>query len=123
MSAAGIILKKALTTAQYFYIALYFYCVLVTLTKLSILFLYLRIFTEPYFRWICYVLVTLTVLFGISSVVVQGLLCRPIQYMWKGWDGSVTASCVNLTAETFAFAAINMVLDVCIFLLPVPSVG
>ena len=95
------------------------YIWVVTWTKISIILLYLRIFPAKEFRRQCYVLMALTILVGLSCTIVFPLACRPISYMWKGWDGTMEAKCININADTFAFAAINMTLDVAIFAAPI----
>lgn len=99
------------------------YCFLVAITKTSILALYLRIFTTPVFKWQCYGLITFTALYGAAAIIATGLLCNPIDGVWKGWDGQHPSKCVNINALTFAVAGINMVLDILIIVLPVYQVS
>jgi hypothetical protein len=107
--------------AQYFYIEEFLYTFLVVFTKISILLLYLRIFTTRAFKWQCYTLITIIASFGIGCIVSTGLYCRPISYVWEGWDGQHKATCVNINAQTYSLAGINMTLDIVIFILPIPQ--
>lgn len=91
-------------------------------TKIAILLLYLRIFTTRYFKYQCYVLITIVAAFAVSCIISTGLYCRPIDYVWKGWDGEHPATCVNINAQTYALAGINMSLDIVIFILPIPQI-
>jgi hypothetical protein len=68
-------------------------------------------------------MIVLTVLVGLSSLLVLPVACRPISYMWKGWGGTRQAKCINMNAETFVYAALNMALDIIVFLMPVPQVS
>jgi hypothetical protein len=108
-------------TLFYFFIEEYLYTFLVVFTKISILFLYLRIFTAPRFRVICYIFVGLVAAHGIACWVSTGFNCRPITFMWQGWDGLHAGSCMEISKQTFALAGVNMALDICIFLLPIPQ--
>ena len=113
----------ALTPLQYFWIGQFLYCSLTSLTKISILLLYLRIFTTKAFKWQCWTLITITGLYGAAAVVATGLLCDPIDGVWKRWDGEHPAKCVNINALTFAVAGINMALDILIIVLPLYQVN
>merc|ERR1711881_788047 len=84
--------------------------------------LYLRIFTTRSFQWRCYALIAIVALFGLTGILVLPLACRPISYMWKGWQGTMQAKCIDVNTETFVYAAINMSLDIIIFLLPISQV-
>lgn len=92
-----------------------------TFTKLSILFLYLRIFTTRVFRLQCYAFVALSCAFGASCIVAAALSCTPVTYVWERWDGEHEGSCFDVNTQTFAAAGINMSLDAVIFLLPIPQ--
>ena len=109
--------------AQYFWIGQFLYCSLAALTKISILLLYLRIFTTKAFKWQCWTLITITALYGTAAIIATGCLCNPIDWVWKGWDGQHPAKCVNINALTWAVAAINMALDICIIVLPLYQVN
>lgn len=37
------------------------------------------------------------------------------------WDHRHTGKCINMSAQTYVCAALNIVLDVTIFLLPIPK--
>ncbi|KAI1858472.1 uncharacterized protein JN550_012605 [Neoarthrinium moseri] len=108
-------------TLFYFFIEEYLYTFLVVFTKISILCLYIRIFTVARFRWLCYILVGIVVAFGISCWVSTGFNCIPITFMWQGWDGAHVGTCMDTSKQTFALAGVNMSLDVLIFLLPIPQ--
>ncbi|KIW00117.1 uncharacterized protein PV09_08299 [Verruconis gallopava] len=105
----------------YFFIEEFLYTFLVVFTKISILLLYLRIFTSKQFKWQCGILITIVACFGISCIVSTGLYCRPIDYVWLGWDGQHKATCVDINAQTYSLAGINMTLDIIIFILPIPQ--
>ena len=58
-------------------------------------------------------------LFYVGSITTTLRLCQPVKF---NWDRTVSGSCGNLGTAEMAAAAINMVLDVLIVLLPLPVV-
>jgi hypothetical protein len=58
--------------------------------------------------------------------MVLPFMCRPQNFFWKGWDGSMGRQedhCINVNLETYIYAGVNMVLDILILLLPIPQVS
>lgn len=106
----------------YSFIGEYLYAFLVALTKISILCLYLRTFVARPFRMQCYVLIGVVLAFALGSWVSTSLRCRPISYTWEQWDGEHQGTCMeNINKKTLALAGINMVLDILVFVLPMPQ--
>lgn len=105
----------------YFFVEEYLYTFLVVFTKISILCLYIRIFTVSRFRLICYTLIGIVLAFGISCWVSTAFNCVPITYMWQGWDGQHSGVCMDTSKQAFALAGVNMSLDILIFILPIPQ--
>ncbi|KAH8675278.1 hypothetical protein BX600DRAFT_431868 [Xylariales sp. PMI_506] len=108
-------------TLFYFFIEEYLYTFLVVFTKISILCLYLRIFTVHKFQIICHIFIGVVAAFGISCWVSTGFNCIPISYMWESWDGLHTGTCMDTSLQALALAGVNMSLDVIIMLLPIPQ--
>jgi hypothetical protein len=46
--------------------------------------------------------------------------CSPINYAWLRWDGEHEGTCINVYVGIYAHAAINMILDLIILLMPMP---
>lgn len=61
---------------------------------------------------------TLIVMWLITMEVVLGLQCRPIQALWGALDGE----CLNLVASGYFINISNLVSDMWIFLLPIPTI-
>ena len=55
---------------------------------------------------------------GISFTVSSIFMCFPIE---KGWDPSVPGKCIDRNAWVYVNTAYNMVADVVVFLLPIPT--
>ncbi|KAG6362114.1 hypothetical protein INS49_010343 [Diaporthe citri] len=104
-----------------FYIAEFAYVIESSLTKISIVCLYLRIFPKKGFRHMCFALLALISCFCLVFVVSLLCYCQPFSYVWTRWDGRMHGKCIDMTAQTWVCAAMNIVLDVFIFLLPIPQ--
>lgn len=104
-----------------FYVAEFAYVIESSLTKVSIVCLYLRIFPKKSFRHMCFGLLALIACFCFVFVVSLLFYCQPFSYVWTRWDGRMHGKCIDMTAQTWVCAAMNIVLDVFIFLLPIPQ--
>ncbi|KAI9753570.1 MAG: hypothetical protein M4579_005087 [Chaenotheca gracillima] len=111
---------QLLLCLKWFYIAQVFYKFVLAFDKLSMLFLYLRIFTDKNLRRLTYGSIGLIIGWGISSVLVTIFECIPVQANWnKLMPGAV---CINDSAFWYAFAITNTVTDALIFALPIREV-
>ncbi|KAL8920327.1 MAG: hypothetical protein Q9208_006298 [Pyrenodesmia sp. 3 TL-2023] len=110
----------AIVVSLYFYIAQVVYKIVVGFTKISILILYLRIFTSKPFRLACYINLGIVAIFTIGSTIATILQCIPTK---AAWDKTVVdATCINSAAFWYAFAVINIITDAIILFLPVRQV-
>jgi hypothetical protein len=97
------------------------YKMALTFTKASFILQYLRVFVDRKTQRACWTMLAIIVGFGISNLVCSILTCLPVPYFWnKTIKGG---RCFNLTAYWFSWAAINIVTDVAIFTLPIPSIS
>lgn len=107
---------------QYFFVFTILYTVLVMLTKVSILQLYLRIWSEDavsiWFRRTCWFLVAVHLVTILAFVFSEIFICSPVPYSWHFWDGLHQGSCANRAAQLYALGAINICYDVVVFILP-----
>ncbi|KAF2744768.1 hypothetical protein M011DRAFT_407634 [Sporormia fimetaria CBS 119925] len=101
-----------------------------TFIKLSILFQYLRLFSNAHHRplvprRVTQALLTLTALWGLTFFLLAIFSCRPIA---KNWNFKLAGTCVAwgskdpniFFASWAAHAASNMLFDILVFLLPAP---
>lgn len=92
------------------------------LTKVSILQLYLRIWSEDavsiWFRRTCWFLVAVHLVTILAFVFSEIFICSPVPYSWHFWDGLHQGSCANRAAQLYALGAINICYDVIVFILP-----
>jgi hypothetical protein len=106
---------------QLFYVAEFAYVIESTITKVSILLLYLRIFPDRQFRKHIYILMVIMALFCVAFVVTLLTYCVPFDYTWTRWDNQKTGTCINMNAQTYTCAALNIILDLIIFFIPIPQ--
>lgn len=92
------------------------YFVAVALIKLSILFIYLRLSSNNFFRVFIYIMMGVIVSTGIAFFVACLLQCTPMN---KVWQPMVEGYCYNPTHLFFANAGIDLVQDLIIYLMPV----
>lgn len=101
-----------------FFIYEVLYAVLIYLVKMSVVFLYMRIFPGDTFRTVAWA--TQGVI--LTSLVVFTLLpfaqCRPISYFWTFWDGEHSGKCFDIPALGYANAGVNIALEVWLLVLP-----
>lgn len=94
------------------------YSASMALVKMSICFLYLRMFPgEDFCRIVKYTQI-INVLALVGFVITDLAQCQPINFFWTGWDGTHEGWCFNSNALIWAQAAANIVLDFWLLALP-----
>ena len=95
--------------------------VIVTLIKLSVLSLYIVIFSASVkFRRVCYAIAAVQIVFAISFFIGILTQCQPLAYTW---DRSIPGgSCVSDSVGFYLTSVQNLVMDVVVLLLPVRMV-
>jgi hypothetical protein len=111
---------KTITTFYvYLLVVQYAYVLSLCLVKLSILFFFLRTFPDQRFRtfvkWTIGFNILTTIIFSICGALQR----QPIYLLWEGWkDFPPKGTTLNIPAIIFSHAAINIALDVWMFVLP-----
>lgn len=108
-----------LQTAKGDYVFSHFYDIALMMTKLSILAFYYRVFVVPLFRKIVLATAAFIIAWGVGITVTLALACRPIAAFW---DGTVKGKCLNLVTFTYFTNISNLITDIWIFLMPVPTI-
>ncbi|KAK3986166.1 hypothetical protein QBC44DRAFT_248731 [Cladorrhinum sp. PSN332] len=110
-------LKKAF---QLWWIGQQTYKVALHLTKVSLLLLYMRIFSHvAWFRKVAIGLIVFLILYMIGSAAAGFAQCTPVE---RSWDRFVEGTCVDLYALFNTNGIVAMVTDVIILALPFPLV-
>ncbi|OHW92233.1 putative CFEM domain-containing protein [Colletotrichum incanum] len=102
-----------------FFLEEFMYAFVICSTKVSMIFFYLRIFPELWFRKACFTILTITVIFGVWHFLQILFVSWPISYNWTYWDGRHSGRRGNVKIFSFANAGINIALDLALFILPV----
>ncbi|KAI4834464.1 hypothetical protein E4T44_08787, partial [Aureobasidium sp. EXF-8845] len=103
---------------EIFYFTELLYLAAVGLTKISILLFYLRIFPDWKLRRAIYAMIGVSGLYSVVFVTVTALQCIPVSMAWKKWDGEHHGKCLDLNADGWASATLNIVLDLIVIVLP-----
>ena len=91
-----------------------------SLPKLSILALYLRIFSGWKTRIISYVLIGVVIFMAIAYLVAGVLLCEPVQYFW---DRTIAGGkCMDINFYYRSFGLPNILIDIAMLVTPLPAI-
>ncbi|KAM7193358.1 hypothetical protein V8F20_008408 [Naviculisporaceae sp. PSN 640] len=114
--------SKLTLSLKLFYVGESFYLAILTLTKISILVFYLRIFPSTTFRAITYIIILWIAISGIVSVFIQIFQCTPVSFIWEGWKRGHFGPhrCLDVHALGFATAALGAAQDLVIIIMPLP---
>ncbi len=85
------------------------------------LLLFLRLFPDQAFRLATKLVLAFTTAWGIAMLLAKVLSCRPLPYFWTMWDGEHEGVCISHAHLLWAHASINIVLDLVIIGLPMPT--
>ncbi|RYP55422.1 hypothetical protein DL769_010185 [Monosporascus sp. CRB-8-3] len=88
--------------------------------KLSVLLFYRRIFTIGAFRLVNNAFIGVTIAWGIAYTFATALQCTPVSTIWNEFELDYGTSCVRVQALYFSIAVSDLILDVLIYLLPIP---
>lgn len=102
----------------YYYLGEIFYVVALGISKISILFFYLRVFPAKSFRMLTYSVMGLSAAYTVAFFIVTTWQCLPISLAWTQWDGFHEGTCNDIHLQGWIAAAINIALDVVVMILP-----
>ncbi|KAM5458338.1 hypothetical protein MaudCBS49596_000251 [Microsporum audouinii] len=107
---------------KWFFVAQVFYKLVISLSKCSILFLYLRIFAiEKSFRWACKALIVFNILVGIAFCFATVWQCHPMEAFW---DPSISSkACIDHFGFWLSYSVINITSDFIVLGLPIQQVA
>ncbi|KAI7776261.1 hypothetical protein LA080_005548 [Diaporthe eres] len=103
-----------------FFISQYFWATGTAAFRLAILLFYMDLFsTVRNFRWPAIGTAVVVFLYWVACLFTTSLLCQPVQ---SNWDISVPGKCGNVVAIEVFSGAFNMVIDIWVVFLPLPTV-
>jgi hypothetical protein len=100
------------------------YVTILMLTKLSILFVYLRIFPlriMPKLRIAIPITMAIVIAAGTAQVLVLIFQCLPVDYFWDRLRDSRGGHCNNIGAWGWANGSLNVAFDLCLITMPLPE--
>ncbi|KAK1633460.1 CFEM domain-containing protein [Colletotrichum phormii] len=104
-----------------FFIDESFYLACLGLTKISVLFFYLRIFPNKSFRWATYATMIYIIISTTVVLFMQIFQCIPFDYNWLGWKGDFGPHhCLDINALAFVAGGLSISHDLIILALPLP---
>ncbi|KAJ4364311.1 hypothetical protein N0V95_000823 [Ascochyta clinopodiicola] len=103
---------------EIFYYTELLYLASIALTKIAVLLFYLRIFPHQGLRRMIYITIVVCVMYIIAFVTATALQCLPIRFAWERWDGEHHGKCINLNADAWVSAGVNIILDLVVIILP-----
>lgn len=99
-----------------------------TTTKVSILFLYRRLFhagqstTNLPYAIAFWTATALTSCYPVVMFITMAAACRPVSFYWEQYLGRTDGTCINVAGFYLAFGIVNMINDICILLVPIPRI-
>ena len=100
---------------------IYTYLFAVTIPKLTILGLYLRIFPEKLYRSACYAISGVLMASLMANITAISVICIPLKALW---DPSIQgAHCTINQNALFRYSTLpNIITDLCMLILPLPVI-
>lgn len=105
--------------SKFMYIEHWFYVPSITLSRVSVVVLYLRIFASRLARLCSWMTLAFFVATGLVLLVGSQLECRPLEYMW---NKEIDGHCINQPLWWQLSNIPNVIADVALLLLPIPTV-
>ncbi|KAF3911295.1 hypothetical protein ABW21_db0201130 [Orbilia brochopaga] len=106
---------------EYAWANMLLYCIAVTFTKISILCFYLRLVPSGIFRKLTWLTMVAVVALGVAYGLMVVFYCIPVRAYWQPYEFP-DAKCLSDEAALISNAAVNIVLDCWLWIMPVPVV-
>ncbi len=105
------------------YVAMFLYGVARTVSRVSIMLFYFRIFDNTSGRRLRIAVLVLDVLSCSALILLILFPCRPISYFWDKWDGEHHGTCIDFYGEAVGIGIKDIIVDVIIISLPLPYIA
>lgn len=92
------------------------YQISLVFTKMSILFLYLRILTYHHARWAVYALMAVVIIYNLWGIISELTVCTPLEKLFQMEEYDAC----HPVSFTWASVALHIATDFLIFFLPIP---
>lgn len=101
------------------------FSVTTTLSRISILCFYLRVFPLiilPALKRVIYVTMVVVVAVGLSLGFALVFQCTPVSFVWDWWKDGAHGHCISIMAVALSHGVLSIVLDIWIMLIPLPVI-
>lgn len=98
------------------------YFLQIVLVKATLLFFFLRIFPSQVTRRLIWYTLVFNALYGVIFTIIGIVPCRPVSCYWTNWSEETKGRCVDINALAWANAAISILLDVWMLIIPLYEV-
>ena len=95
------------------------YAVSISLSKLVILVLLIRIFVSRRFKIVAYIVMAIQIAWVTETLIVTLLGCVPLKALW---DQTIVGRCINLRAFWRYGTSVNLITDLVMLVLPMPVI-
>lgn len=109
---------KFTTFMEVFFAFEILYTFVLAMVKISICFLYIRVFPDRKFTRVVWATQVFNLVLLIGFLIIDFAQCRPMNLFWEDWDGKHHGQCLNSNAIAWAHASINILLDFWMLALP-----
>ncbi|THV77446.1 hypothetical protein D6C92_01214 [Aureobasidium pullulans] len=106
-----------LTYLKAFWASVPVYQASLTLTKISILLQYRRVFVGTGIQRFILGSIGVVIIYGLWSVLSTAFMCSPVSYFW---DRSISGHCLSRLGVWFSNSALNIITDIVICVMPFP---
>ncbi|KIV82363.1 hypothetical protein PV11_04482 [Exophiala sideris] len=110
------------TVLKNFFIGEFLYIFIGVLTKLAVLVFELKVFAQPLFQKMGYIVMAGCICYFVAFMFILGFECTPVSFFWTQWRDPSAGKCIDINAGGWAAAAINIALDLCILIIPIPVI-
>ncbi|TLD31374.1 hypothetical protein PspLS_03064 [Pyricularia sp. CBS 133598] len=107
-----------LSLLKYFWVGQMMYIVVQVFAKISILILYIRLFTTPWFQMFCKCSMVFMGLHGVGYLVLVIIQCLPVAAVY---DRSIEGRCLEFNPIVYSGAALSVFEDVVLVVIPIPE--
>ncbi|KAL9087479.1 MAG: hypothetical protein Q9159_003616 [Coniocarpon cinnabarinum] len=114
--------EEYINSLKPFWASVWLYNMTLSLTKISILCQYYRIFIYKRTRIAVWVTLVIVICYGIATFFDSIFICTPVNAFWSPDPVEAKKSCVNENMLWYSNSAVNIVLDVVIIALPMPAI-
>jgi hypothetical protein len=109
---------KASLLLQIFYAVEILYTWIKLTAKISIILLYMRVFTGKRFRWSCYACLSYCGMSLTAFTFALAFQCNPVQSVWNRF---ISGQCIDVNIVGYVGAVLSIVEDVVLMVLPIPE--